>query len=250
MKARLTVAFRANGVSEPAVEYLIKSLASFALYGFPESHAISFALIAYSSAWLKVNRPAAFYASLLNCQPMGFYSPASLVQDGRRHGIAFLPVCVQASDGKCRVDSDTTVRLGIATVRGVRGPALQSMLAARGSGRSRRWPTFLRRTQFSAAERRVLAGAGALNCLADHRRSALWRVEAFHGGDDLFRQAAGGRRGGALAPRADDARRAAAGRLRAPVADDRGAPDEARAPDACRTSCPRGSSGARGRGSG
>ena len=87
---------RLRPVSEPAVEYLIKSLASFALYGFPESHAISFALIAYSSAWLKVHRPAAFYASLLNCQPMGFYSPASLVQDGRRHGVSFLPVCVQA----------------------------------------------------------------------------------------------------------------------------------------------------------
>ena len=189
MKARLTVAFRENGVSEPAVEYLIKSLASFALYGFPESHAISFALIAYSSAWLKVNRAAAFYASLLNCQPMGFYSPASLVQDGRRHGITFLPVCVQSSDGKCRVDSDTTVRLGLATVRGMRAPALQSMLAARAERPFASLADFLRRTRFSAAERRVLAGAGALNGLADHRRSALWRVEAFQGGDDLFRQA-------------------------------------------------------------
>src|ERR1019366_8684973 len=132
MKERLAAAFRKNGVSEPAVEYLIKSLASFALYGFPESHAISFALIAYASAWLKVHRPAAFYASLLNCQPMGFYSPASLVQDGRRHGVTFLPVCIQASDGKCRVDSDTTVRLGIGGVRGLRAAALQSMLAARG----------------------------------------------------------------------------------------------------------------------
>jgi len=198
MKARLAVAFRSNGVSEPAVEYLIKSLASFALYGFPESHAISFALIAYSSAWLKVHRPAAFYASLLNCQPMGFYSPASLVQDGRRHGVTFQPVCVQSSDGKCRVDSDTTVRLGLATVRGVRAPALQSMLAARRERPFASLADFLRRTQFNAAERRVLAGAGALNGLAGHRRSALWRVEAFHGGDDLFRQAEADE--GALSP--------------------------------------------------
>jgi error-prone DNA polymerase len=190
MKARLEVAFRKNGVSEPAVEYLIRSLASFALYGFPESHAISFALIAYSSAWLKVNRPAAFYASLLNCQPMGFYSPASLVQDGRRHGIAFLPVCVMASDARCRVDTDTTVRLGLESVHGVRGPALGAMLAARAERPFASLADFLRRTQFSAAERRVLAGAGALNALADHRRSALWQVEAFHGGDDLFRAAA------------------------------------------------------------
>jgi len=192
MKARLEVAFRKNGVGEPAVAYLIKSLASFALYGFPESHAISFALIAYSSVWLKVHRPAAFYASLLNCQPMGFYSPASLVQDGRRHGVTFLPVCVQASDGKCRVDSDTTVRLGIGGVRGLRAAALQSMLAARGERPFASLADFLRRTEFSAAERRVLAGAGALNALAGHRRSALWGVEAFHGGDDLFRQAEAG----------------------------------------------------------
>ena len=189
MKARLTVAFREHGVSEPAVEYLIKSLASFALYGFPESHAISFALIAYSSVWLKVHRPAAFYASLLNCQPMGFYSPASLVQDGRRHGVSFLPPCVQSSDERCRVDSDTTVRLGLATVSGVRGPALQSMLAARRERPFGSLADFLRRTQLNAAERRVLAGAGALNALAGHRRSALWSVEAFHEGDDLFRQA-------------------------------------------------------------
>ena len=190
MKDRLAVAFRNNGVGEPAVEYLIRSLASFALYGFPESHAISFALIAYASAWLKVHRPAAFYASLLNCQPMGFYSPASLVQDGRRHGITFLPVCVQASDLKCRVDSDTTVRLGLGALRGVRASALESMLGARGERPFASLADFLRRTPFSAAERRVLAGAGALNALAGHRRSALWRVEAFHGGDDLFRQAA------------------------------------------------------------
>ena len=189
MKERLTAAFRKNNVSEPAVEYLIHSLASFALYGFPESHAISFALIAYASAWLKVHRAAAFYASLLNAQPMGFYSPATLVQDGRRHGVTFLPACVQASDGKCRVDSDTVVRLGIGVVRGVRETALASMLAARAERAFASLADFLRRTAFSAAERRILAGAGTLNALSDHRRAALWRVEAFHGDDELFRHA-------------------------------------------------------------
>jgi error-prone DNA polymerase len=189
MKARLTVAFRANNVSEPAVEYLIKSLASFALYGFPESHAISFALIAYASAWLKVHRPAAFYASLLNCQPMGFYSPASLVQDGRRHGITFLPVCIQASDVRCRVDTDTTVRLGLSSVHGVRAGALESMVVVRREKPFASLADFLRRTAFTAAERRVLAGAGALNALAGHRRSALWGVESFQEDDTLFRNA-------------------------------------------------------------
>ena len=189
MKARLTTAFRAHGVSEPAVEYLIKSLASFALYGFPESHAISFALIAYSSAWLKVHRPAAFYASLLNAQPMGFYSPATLVQDGRRHGVSFLPVCVQASDVRCRVDGDQVVRLGLGHVSGVRAAALEALVAARQERPFASLADFLRRTPFTAPERRVLAGAGALNALADHRRAALWRVEAFHSDDELFRHA-------------------------------------------------------------
>jgi error-prone DNA polymerase len=189
MKAKLLVSLKANGVSEPAADYIIRSLASFALYGFPESHAISFALIAYASAWLKVHRPAEFYASLLNCQPMGFYSPATLVQDARRRGVTFLPVCVQASDAKCRVDSDTSVRLGLETMRAVRAPALAGLLAARRERPFASLTDFLRRTHCTAAERRVLAGAGALNALAGHRRSALWRVEAFHGGDDLFRQA-------------------------------------------------------------
>ncbi len=199
MKERLATAFRARGVSEPAVEYLIRSLASFALYGFPESHAISFALIAYASAWLKVREPAAFYASLLNCQPMGFYSPASLVQDGRRRGITFLPVCVQASGLRCRVDSDTTVRLGLSSVRGVRGAALEGILAERALRPFASLDDFLMRTALSAPERRVLAGAGALNALSGHRRSALWRVEGFHGEDDLFRHAAGEDEG-ALSP--------------------------------------------------
>jgi len=190
MKVRLTAAFRAHHVSEPAIEYLIRSLSSFALYGFPESHAISFALIAYTSTWLKVHRPGAFYAALLNAQPMGFYSPATLVQDGRRHGVTFRPVCVQESDVRCRVDEDCVVRLGLASVHGLRAAALEALVAARRERPFRSLADFLRRTSFSAAERRVLAGAGALNALADHRRAALWQVEAFHGDDELFRHAA------------------------------------------------------------
>jgi error-prone DNA polymerase len=192
MKERLAAAFRRNGVGEAAVDYLIRSLASFALYGFPESHAISFALIAYASAWLKVNRPAAFYASLLNCQPMGFYSPATLVQDGRRRGVTFLPACVQASDARCRVDADTTVRLGVGSVHGVRAAPLEAMLAARAGRPFDSLDDFLARTRFSAAELRALAGSGALNALAGHRRSALWRVEAFHREDDLLGAAGAG----------------------------------------------------------
>jgi error-prone DNA polymerase len=199
MKGKLEAAFRRNGVSEPATAYLIKSLASFALYGFPESHAISFALIAYASAWLKVHHPAAFYASLLNCQPMGFYSSASLVQDGRRHGMTFLPVCAVSSDARCRVESDASVRLGLGSLRGVRAQAVEAMLAERSLRPFDSLADFLRRTRFSAAERRVLAGSGTLNALAGDRRSALWAAEAFHDGDELLRDA-GPDGEGALSP--------------------------------------------------
>jgi len=190
MKAKLGDALRRNGVSAEAADYILKSLASFALYGFPESHAISFALIAYASAWLKVHRPAAFYAALLNNQPMGFYSPASLVQDARRHGVKVLPVCVQLSDERCRVESDAAIRLGLASVHGVRAAAVKAMLDARRERPFASPEDFFRRTSFNPAERRALAGAGALNALAGHRRAALWHVEAVHAEDELFRHAA------------------------------------------------------------
>ena len=189
MKAKLGDALKKNNVSDAAADHILKSLASFALYGFPESHAISFALIAYASAWLKVHRPAAFYAALINCQPMGFYSPASLVQDARRHNVKFLPVCVVNSDGKCRVDADDTLRLGFASVNGLRADSISALLATRKERPFESMADFMRRTKLSAAERRVLSGAGALNALAGHRRAALWQVEAVNVGDDLFQHA-------------------------------------------------------------
>ena len=190
VKAKFAAAMRRNGVADAAAEGILKSIASFALYGFPESHAISFALIAYASAWLKAHRPAEFYASLLNCQPMGFYSPATLVQDARRHGMRVLPACIVNSDAACRVDGDDVIRLGLGSIRGVRAGAIRGLLAARTGRAFTSLADFLRRTEFSAAELRSLAGAGALNALAGHRRAALWGVEAVQGGDDLFRWAA------------------------------------------------------------
>ena len=190
MKAKLKVALKNNGVTDEAAEYILTSLASFALYGFPESHAISFALISYASAWLKVHRAAAFYAALINNQPMGFYSVASLIQDGRRHGIRFLPPCVQRSDELSRVDTDDTVRLGLGTVQGVKAKAVQAVVASRKERPFASLTDFLRRTQFSPKERRALAMAGTLNALAEHRRAALWGVEEMGSADDLFRHTA------------------------------------------------------------
>ena len=95
-----------NGITGDAAEQIISSITAFALYGFPESHAASFALLAYASAYLKVHFPAAFYTALLNNQPMGFYHPATLVKDAQRRGVRFTGVDVQHSDWLCRVDAD------------------------------------------------------------------------------------------------------------------------------------------------
>src|SRR6266576_2745687 len=107
-----------RGISGEVAEQIIASITSFALYGFPESHAASFALLAYASAFLKVHYPSAFYTALLNNQPMGFYHPASLVKDAQRRGVRFQSIDVQESDWFCRVETDGSSRLGLMYVNG------------------------------------------------------------------------------------------------------------------------------------
>jgi error-prone DNA polymerase len=109
-----------NGITGDAAEEIITSITSFALYGFPESHAASFALLAYASAYLKVHYPAAFYTALLNNQPMGFYHPSTLVKDAQRRGVRFQPIDVQVSDWDCTVEPDGAIRLGLRYVNGLR----------------------------------------------------------------------------------------------------------------------------------
>jgi error-prone DNA polymerase len=118
-----------NGITGETAERIITSITSFALYGFPESHAASFALLAYASAYLKVHYPAAFYTALLNNQPMGFYHPASLVKDAQRRGIRFHPIDVQQSDWLCRVEDDGGIRIGFMYVNGLRKDVGQAMAA-------------------------------------------------------------------------------------------------------------------------
>jgi error-prone DNA polymerase len=112
-----------NGITGATADRIVLSITSFALYGFPESHAASFALIAYASAYLKVHYPAAFYTALLNNQPMGFYHPATLVKDAQRRGVRFAPIDVQVSDWDCAVEEDGTIRLGLRYVSGLRAEA-------------------------------------------------------------------------------------------------------------------------------
>ncbi len=109
-----------KGITGKAADEIVSSITSFALYGFPESHSASFALLVYASAYLKAHFPSAFYAALLNNQPMGFYHPATLVKDAQRHGVRFAPVDVQHSDWPCTIEEDGTVRLGLRYVAGLR----------------------------------------------------------------------------------------------------------------------------------
>ena len=176
--AKLRQAMQRKGLTAAVIDKVVASCESFAAYGFPESHAISFALLAYASTWLKVHRPAEFYASLLNHQPMGFYSPATLIQDGRRHGLKVKSVCVQTSQWECTVESDDTMRVGLLYVKGLHEARARAMLAARAERPFASLDDFLARTKFTAGERRALASVGALQALAEHRRAALWQVEA------------------------------------------------------------------------
>src|SRR5260221_5179809 len=123
-KANLVDGMIGNGYERAFAEQIFKQLEGFGSYGFPESHAASFALIAYASAWLKCWHPDVFCAALLNAQPMGFYAPAQIVRDAQQHGVLVLPVCVNASRWDCSLeptedDSRFAVRLGMRMVKGL-----------------------------------------------------------------------------------------------------------------------------------
>jgi error-prone DNA polymerase len=120
IEAKLYAGMAQRGIAGEAAESIVRSISSFALYGFPESHAASFALLVYASAYLKVHYPAAFYTALLNNQPMGFYHPATIVKDAQRRGVRFRPIDVQRSRWACTVEPDGAVRLGLRYVAGLR----------------------------------------------------------------------------------------------------------------------------------
>ena len=129
IEGKLRLGMAKQGITGETAEAIIKSITSFALYGFPESHSASFALLVYASAYLKAHYPAAFYTAMLNNQPMGFYHPATLVKDGQRHGVSFAPIDVQESDWECRVQPDGKVRLGLMYVNGLRAETGRAIAA-------------------------------------------------------------------------------------------------------------------------
>jgi error-prone DNA polymerase len=183
--AKLRAAMECKGIASEKIEKIIQSISSFALYGFPESHAISFAILAYGSAYLKVHRAPEFYASLLNNQPMGFYTPATIVKDAQRHGLKIKPVCVSRSDWRCTVVDDNTVRLGFCVMNGIRQEHADELVRQRQAQPFDSLEDFKRRVALSKEELRTLAELGALNCFTEHRRAAMWEAEeTLH--DDLL----------------------------------------------------------------
>src|SRR6266404_5671773 len=183
--AKLRAAMERKDIGPDKIDKIIQSISSFALYGFPESHAISFAILAYGSAYLKVHRAPEFYASLLNNQPMGFYTPATIVKDAQRHGVKIKPVCVMKSNWRCTVVDDNTIRLGFCVVNGLWQEHADELVKQRQDRQFDSLEDFKRRVPLSKPELRTLAELGALNCFADHRRAAMWQVEkAMH--DDLL----------------------------------------------------------------
>jgi error-prone DNA polymerase len=175
--AKLRAAMERKDVAPDKIDKIIQSISSFALYGFPESHAISFAILAYGSAYLKVHRAPEFYASLLNNQPMGFYTPATIVKDAQRHRLKIKPVCVSQSDWRCTVVDDKTVQLGFCVVNALRQEHAEELVSQRQNRLFDSLKDFKCRVPLAKDELRTLAELGALNCFAGHRRAAMWDVE-------------------------------------------------------------------------
>jgi len=188
VEVKLREGMNHNGITGRIQDAIIQSITSFALYGFPESHAASFALIAYASAYLKCRYLAAFMAAILNNQPMGFYAPATLVKDAQRHGLHFKPVDVTQSDWPCTIERLADegnaglrcVRLGLKYVKGLREQSARAILAARAEAPFTSIHDFVKRVpELRKDELRKLSVVGALNTIENmHRRATLWASAA------------------------------------------------------------------------
>lgn len=185
LEGRLRSGMTRNGIGQKEQDNIVQGISSFAMYGFPESHAASFALIAYASAYLKVHYLAAFTCGLLNNQPMGFYAPAVLIKDAQRHGLRVRPICIQRSEWLCSIESESdgsrSVRIGLNYAKGLKQSSAEALLASRNlDGNFQSVDDLTRRVpELSRNELVLLAQIGALNSVGEvqHRRDALWQVE-------------------------------------------------------------------------
>jgi error-prone DNA polymerase len=191
-REKLLGGMRERGYADEFAEALYRQIEGFGDYGFPESHAASFALLVYVSAWLKRHEPAAFLLGLLNSQPMGFYSASQLVQDARRHGVEVRPVDVTVSDWESTLEGEdgdgklAAVRLGLHQVRNFASAAGSRIVAARTLAPFADLADLARRAELRQGDLDALAAAGALARLAGHRRQAAWVAAALPLQRDLF----------------------------------------------------------------
>jgi error-prone DNA polymerase len=190
---RLVGAMVANGYTQEFADGLFKQIEGFGEYGFPESHAASFALLVYVSCWLKHHESACFLAAMLNSQPLGFYAPSQLVQDARRHGVTVLPVDVCHSDWDCTLEKsgsdphclDTeqpqpAVRLGLCMVSGLHATVAERIQAARAHQPFASTEELAQRCALDTGDLKALAAADALHSLSGHRRQQVWDASALH----------------------------------------------------------------------
>ena len=179
-RERLLAGMAANGYAAEWGERIFEQIRGFGEYGFPESHAASFALLVWVSAWLKYHEPAAFAAALLNSQPMGFYAPAQIVADARDHGVEVRPVDVTASAAESTLEGDgeaaPALRLGLGMVHGLSRAGIRRLLEARSARPFAGVDDCLQRAGLDARDRAALADGGALAALAGDRRRAWWAV--------------------------------------------------------------------------
>ena len=174
-----------RGLPPAFAERIVAQIRGFGEYGFPESHAASFALLVYASAWIKCHHPAAFLCGLLNSQPMGFYAPSMLIQDARRHGVRVLPVDVTASAWESALDAEGCVRLGMREIKGLSPTVAQRIVTARMCAPFDSVADLATRADLARRDLTVLAAADALKALAGHRHQAAWQssVAVVHQGD-------------------------------------------------------------------
>jgi error-prone DNA polymerase len=185
LEVKLRAGMTLNAIDVTTQDTIVQNISSFALYGFPESHAASFARIAYFSAYLKVRYLAAFTCAILNNQPMGFYAPAVLVKDAQRHGLRVKPIDIQTSDWLCTIEQESngtlSLRMGLCYARGLRKQSAESLIESRNrAGTFHSTEDIAQRAPvLNRKELTLLAQIGALNKLngIGHRRDALWQVE-------------------------------------------------------------------------
>jgi error-prone DNA polymerase len=184
---KLMSGMRQRGYSEDYARRIFRQIQGFGDYGFPESHAASFALLVYVSAWIKCHHPAVFAMALLNSQPMGFYAPAQLVRDAREHGVEVLPAEVNASDWDCTLEKES-LRLGLRMVKGLSEQAARRLVRARRAGKFESVQQLAAKARLKRSDLKALAAADALNSLEQNRHLANWSVAAVEPPLPLLRQ--------------------------------------------------------------